>query len=302
MIVSVLLMIGMILCSGCVAQSQSNTQPPVKSGITAKKITFQKYIPQKLIGTYYRTNKSEYDNSDDEFMELKIRAHSLFLGQIGNDFEIKWDKVDSQPISENTYILQSSGDDWFIKLKLLPENNVSISRETRYSRSEALKDHKMMTYAQTKPQGYFGLTIAPLERHYYLSNRDPIKYYYFNNSVGGSYLRQGMNMPEPFKSLSAKTNGYLLSNPYSDNQKLLLPIADNQLQDAQTGEVFTQYPHSSQQFYAEMNQKLGIPEPQPTSPMPTPPKKVPEKTYDFADDQDDDYYDTYDDFDLNNGD
>ena len=110
---------------------------------------------------------------------------------------------------------------------------------------------------------------------------------------------------ESYKFLVIKNYGYVLRNSYQDKVATFIPISKTHLKQKETGEIFTLYPQSDISLEQTIRQKLGLNSEQINVRLTEDTTKkatVEQKTYDFADDQDDDYYDTYDDFGLNEGD
>lgn len=301
---------------GCRAQDyQSTVKDHPKAHKNKKRPTFTKGIPQKFQGTYYCTEISKYFSNNDEFWQLNIQAENLFLHHIGEDTDdIKWQEVSTTKINDHTYI--AKGDDRYVKLMLLPDHKVKLSLDTSGDMADARADKDMLTLTTQKPTGYFGIIPEDLYGQRYVSDQGIERFYLFQESMmGGNLLQQVDNsgkvqVLDSYRILRGKINGYVLSRIEDNDTKLLVPLSDTQLQDSQTGEIFTRYPKGDYELKKAIRLKFGLdPNPEvPGTPQTGTPNKQPQttdqypKTFDYADDKDDDYYDTYDDFGLNDGD
>jgi len=293
------------LMAGCTSKKTVMTPPPVKE---KKQVTLANDIPQKLCGTYYRTNIGDDIDSDDEFMKLNIQKSTISLQRIGEDStEFKWLTVFHRKIDAQTYILNDGSR--FIKVRVLKNHNLKVSQADFDNYEAALHDNKLLMYSLKIPSGNFGLNEFALFGKYYISESDNVKYYSFQDTPANTNLLR-MNSDgitkslQNYRLLAAKKEGYVIGNNGSDERTILVPLLDHKLQDKQAGEVFSLFEGSSYELEQELRRRVGLgPKEIPISEPPVSKKtaKTP-KTFDFADDQDDDYYDTYDDFDLNNGD
>jgi len=220
--------------------------------------------------------------------------------------EIDWKDIFYRKIADDVYVINS--DNEFLKVTIDKNRNLKLSSKILNSYPEALADKGILTYQHERPKG-FGLSEDDLMKKIYVSDVNFAKYYSFDQLPMGNNLIQ-VNAQGPdsylgmFKYLAAKSGKYILSRGGgSDVHKILLRISPTQLQDADTGESYTLSTKSAYDFKKDIEQRLGKKE-DPVIIRPTPKvnKKPDEKTFDFADDKDDDYYDTYDDFGLNEGD
>lgn len=299
--------------AGCKSQTHQPKVTP-KTHTIKKGPVFVTGIPQRLQGKYYYAKVTQNSIMNDEFWELKIQAGKLSLNCLNDDYNgFEWRNVKTSKVSDDIYILK--GDDRYIKIVLLADHKLSISSETQFDFKTARSDKELMTLSPQKPTGYFGTVTKKLIGKFYVSERGIERYYAFQEFPMGNQLRQvdpsgKLQVLANYQTLHGKINGYTLGNMDNDNDKLLVPISDSQLQDAQTGEIFTHYPKSEYELNKAIRQKFGLgPEVVPgssyenetTNEQPQTTDEYP-KTFDFADDKDDDYYDTYDDFGLNDGD
>lgn len=268
---------------------------------------YKNQIPDKIKGTYYRTVASSSDSSDDEFWKLQIGKRSLVLKQAGMDSEIDWDQVKVRKLSDNSYIVEH--DEQYIKLVYLSQNKIDISTEVLDAPSYVIGPRRMNTFTTNRPTGYFGLLRQTLIRQKYTSSLGIERYYSFNENPMGSQLIEvssdgKISVLANYEILAAKNNGYILGHRDNDETTILVPLANDQLKDLKTGEIFSHYQKGDIQLQQDIRNKLGF-EPkfndQADNSQTKVIKKEYPKTFDFADDKDDDYYDTYDDFDLNNG-
>lgn len=302
----------LMLVTGCKNQVHENKSEH-KVHRTSKRI-FKSGVPKSLRGTYYQVRSI---GLDDGFYELKISDHSFYLKRVGvakdDDIDsIDFSNISCQKLGDNTYILKNVDDYYtsFIKVILSPENKeITVSKNVSVDESSAKRDKELMIFTKVKPEGYFGILARDLFDNCYISDWDGSKFYLFReypietcllgvNQQGDEYLIKG------YSNFNAKIYGYELSNSNTDEKTLLIPISNTQLKDVNTGETFTRYryPKNAHTLYREIRERLGLSPEKDKLYTPPPVKKKETKTYDFADDQDDDYYDTYDDFDLNNGD
>jgi len=293
------------LLVGCTSKKTVVTPPPVKE---KNQVTLVSGIPQKLSGTYYRTSVGDGPVSDDEFMKLKIDRSVISLQKIGDDSDtFKWMTVFYRKIGDQTYILNENSR--FIKVRVLKNHDLEVSQTDFDNYEAALKDKKLLTYSRKRPSGNFGLNKFALFGKSYISETDGVKYYSFQDTPANTNLMM-MNSDGVTKSLQnyrlliAKNEGYVLGNNGSDQRTILVPLLDHKLQDKQTGEVFSPFEGSSYDLEQELRRRLGLGPEEIKISEPPISKHAAEsaKTFDFADDQDDDYYDTYDDFGLNDGD
>lgn len=297
-----------IFLVGCNHQNDApKTHPKVHTKVKVPK--YQTGIPKRLQGTYYRTEIEKNHNIDDEFWTLQIQKQYILLKRAGEEAEVDWKQVKTRIVNDSTYVIYDGFR--YLKLVCLANDKLNMSVDTFASDGDALNDKRMQTFTKNKPTGYFGISSQDLIRHIYTSNSGIERYYSFNDSRYGSNLFQvdaNGNLKEiaNYETLGAKNNGYILGQRNSDEETVLIPLANGQIKDPKTGEVFSRYPKGEYQLQLDIRQKFGLgPMPEPKyTPAPTQPAKdnTAQKTYDFADDQDDDYYDTYDDFGLNDGD
>lgn len=290
--------------AGCTSKQASVKPRPIKE---KHEVTLVSDIPKKLAGVYYRTNIGDDIDSDDEFMKLKIQKSVISLQRIGDASDtFKWLTVFHRKIDAQTYILNDGSR--FIKVCVLKNHNLKVSQADFDNYEAALHDDKLLMYSLKRPSGNFGLNEFTLFGKYYVSESDNVKYLSFQDTPANTNLLR-MNSDgitkslQNYRLLAAKNEGYVLGNNGSDERTILLPLSEHKLQDKQTGEVFSLFEGSSYELEQELRRRLGlgpeeikIVEPDSKSVVKAP------KTFDFADDEDDDYYDTYDDFDLNNGD
>ena len=266
-------------------------------------------MPKKLQGTYYRTVIDDNDEIDDTFWELQVQKKSVRLNKIGDDLDtIDLNNVSFRKISDNSYIIKESNQ--YLKMVRVATDKVDISLDTFDDQVHAIATERMQTFSKTKPTGYFGIKTQDLLRHEYTSDRAINQYYSFNSSPMNNHLHQidsqgVIKSLESYKFLVIKNYGYVLRNSYQDKVATFIPISKTQLKQKETGEIFTLYPQSDISLEQTIRQKLGLNSEQINVRLTEDTTKkatVEQKTYDFADDQDDDYYDTYDDFGLNEGD
>lgn len=311
-----LVIFSLVGCKAWDHQSKATAKEHPKIQIKKKRPTFTRGLPQELQGIYYCAEISKSSAYDDEFWELNIQKENIFLHHIGDDVDdIKGQEVSTTKINDYTYIVK--GDYRYVKLVRLPDHKVKISLSTSSDVADAWADKDMLTLTTQKPAGYFGIVPDDLYGHYYVSDRGIERFYLFQESMMGGNLLQQVDSSgkvqtlESHRILRGKINGYFLSKIENNDERLLVPLSDSQLQDSQTGEIFTRYPKSEYELNKAIRQKFGLdpnPEVPGSSPQTGSPNKQPPKadeypkTFDYADDKDDDYYDTYDDFGLNDGD
>lgn len=306
-IVVLVLGLSLLFLVGCKKQNHENK---VNVEVHKKaKTLFKPGVPDKLWGTYYRIDLAEV--GDDQSYQLKISKNSLTLKLIGGeDYDnTNLSKVSYHKISDDTYIIKGNDyHDEYIKVVLSNEDGeINLSKEFFTDEAEAKRSKGLQNYTVNKPSGYFGLVKDDLLGKSYISDWNSLRYYTFDDHLNNNHLMEMNNQGElhlikSYRGLHTKINGYLLSGP-SDDETLLVPISNTQLRDAKTGETFTLYPKDEYSLRKDLREQLGLaPEKIPYHAPPAKKKTEDIKTYDFADDKDDDYYDTYDDFDLNNGD
>ena len=294
-----------VLSVGCVAKKEKM----VHHTKNKKVLKYQSGVPSKLQGIYYRVDISDLSTGNDIFTKLTVSKKDIHKLAVNDSLEHNdWKDVSYRKINDNTYIFKV--DYRYIKLISLSEKKLMLSKETLFDDKDACNDKELQTYSNEKPIGNFGVSPNNLFRKIYTSNLEVGRYIKFNDSPIGTILLRtddqgNQQFVEHFEILTAKTNGYILSKSFSDDREILDPVTGNQLKNIKTGEIFTFYPHDEETLNQEIRQKLGLPPVVYKNPIKNDYKTKKEdypKTYDFADDKDDDYYDTYDDFGLNDGD
>ncbi|KRK99539.1 hypothetical protein FC88_GL000074 [Companilactobacillus futsaii JCM 17355] len=271
-----------------------------------KTLNFTKGIPDQLQNTYYQYSTSDSSNESDQLSELMIKSNEILLNDLTSGQEIDYlSDVSYRRLKKNTYVLYNGN--LFQKIHLLDNHDLELFDDSNdYQTALKILD-KQLYHSGSLPDD---LRASPkdLDGKYYVNSLDFRNYISFNTGIRNSY------------EAIVQSNGLLQFSRYFHpeilikNGKYALKTLD--LSDASAEHYVTfsrvsatclKDDTTNQLYYLEKNpkqqalKKMGIEEPI-TKYYQKSNSKIESKTYDFADDQDDDYYDTYDDFNLNEGD
>lgn len=313
-IVQFLIIISLVLLAGCQHKNKTSqtktTQSEQKQKTNKQQLTFNKGMPKKIRGNYYRYEVEPSLTESDNSYALKLAEDKISLDEISADINRQdTDDIWYYKLADNLYMLQED-ELLFQKVKLLPNNDLELFES--YSKySMALKTQEKKIYHRGQlPKGQ-DLSPKDLEGKYFVCDTDFTKYLQFNaqnhlNSYKGMVQTDGSTKFEFYSADYIKQGKYFvkLMDPSKTGEYLTFTkISDHQVKDDVTGETYSLFENAYKSPQAVALDKLGIkPDPGQFSTPDTKKKPSEPKTFDFADDKDDDYYDTYDDFDLNNGD
>ena len=255
---------------GC---SQVKHHPQRKANVTKKSVEktldFTKGIPGQLQNTFYQYSTSDASYESDQLSELIIKSDEILLNDLTSDQETEeLSDVSYRRLKKNTYVLYNGN--LFRKIRLLDNQD--------------------------------------LDNKYYVNSLDFRDYISFNTGVRNSYEAivqsdGSLQFPRYFHTEVLIKNGkYVLKTLNLNDASTEYYVTFSKksttcLKDDATNQLYYLEKDPKQQAL----KKMGIEEPT-SEYYQRPNNKIESKTYDFADDRDDDYYDTYDDFDLNEGD
>lgn len=292
---------------GC---SQMKSHPQKKVNVTKKSVEktldFTKGIPEPLQNTFYQYSTGDSADESDQLSELIIKSDEILLNDLtsGQENEELSD-VSYRRLKKNTYVLYNGN--LFQKIRLLDNQDLELF-ESRDDYQAALKSlDKELYHLGSLPDG---LRLSPkdLDNKYYVNSLDFRDYISFNTGVRNSYEAivqsdGSLQFPRYFHTEILIKNGkyvlktFSLDDASTEHYVTFSKISTTCLKDDATNQLYYLEKNPKQQAL----KKMGIEEPTSGYHQESN-NKIESKTYDFADDRDDDYYDTYDDFDLNEGD
>lgn len=295
----------LLFLAGCATKKttseKAHIDPPYK--VTDH---FEKGVPKKLAGNYYRvkTYKSEFE--DDECYSVKLKNNSFSIHSNNQTFDdIDHDNISTLKIDENTYMFETDSD--FVKMILMKNGDIKLSDEFSNYR-DALNSHELTTYSHKDPGPGFGLNKFSLNQKYYVSETDFTRYYSFDSGLLGSFNLWKVNADGTESLLSnnnmivQKIGHYVLYGEKDEEEDAtyLRKLDDHHLQDEKTGEIFALYQGKKEPKYdawVQMGVKMKPPVPnsQLTPTAPKAPKKY-ANTYDdsnYDPEQNDDHLDDY---------
>ena len=301
-VISVVFFVG-----GC---SQVKHHPQKKTNVTKKRVEktldFTKGIPEQLQNTYYQYSASNSSDESDQLSELLIKSDKILLIDLTSGQETEeLSDVSYRRLKKNTYVLYNGN--LFQKIHLLDNQDLELF-DSNDDYQAALKSLDKESYHLGSLPIELRLSPKDLDTKYYVNGLDFRDYISFNTGIRNSYEAIVQNdgslkFPRYFHTEILIKNGkYVLKTLNLDNISAehyvtFSKISATCLKDDATNQLYYLEENPKQQAL----KKMGIEDPTNQYHQSTNNKEE-SKTYDFADDQDDDYYDTYDDFNLNEGD
>ncbi|MQS75227.1 hypothetical protein [Companilactobacillus halodurans] len=305
----------LLLLSGCGQhQKTSHSKPATTRTHQQKKKTktleFTKGVPKDFQAVYHQYTP-QANTVSDEMSEVKFTKTKLSMKDLVENVEREsLDDIYYYQLTDNSYILYD--DISFKKVKILANKDIAVFR-SRSKYQDAVDNTDKEIYHPGPVPKDLRLLPKNLDNKFYVSDNNPARYLSFNCPPENSYLAIVQmdgeeKYPIIYKDIMVKNGKYVL-NQYNLNQSkeilgqlVLLRLSKTKLQDANTGETYSLFQNKNSTPKETAIDKLGITIKPKIYHVPEKHQTKEQKTYDFADDQDDDYYDTYDDFGLNEGD
>lgn len=317
--ISMLIVLSVLIVSCGHKKAAAQKSEPIREEKSKPKkktptVNFQAGVPIEIQGEYYRYVAEPKLSEGDSVYELKFTKQTMNLNEpsaVTDNYD--QDKICYHKLADGLYMLLEN-DYSFQKVRILPNKNLELF-ETTTKYSYALASQTKKLYHRGRIPDYLNLSKRDLEGKSFVCDTDFTKYISFS-SEGGTNPYKGLVQPDGSEKLQFYSTFYLKNGKYilkgtnmPDSSQstraytAFSKVSNKQIKDDTTNETYTLFDDAHKAPKEVAWEKMGIEPPKLSYPMPKPKTKPQEeKTYDFADDQDDDYYDTYDDFDLNNGD
>ncbi|HJF85958.1 MAG TPA: hypothetical protein K8V88_00810 [Companilactobacillus farciminis] len=300
-------MIAVFFVGGC-SQVKHHPQkkPQVIKKSTEQTLNFTKGIPDQLQNTYYQYSKSNRSDESDQLSELTIKDNEILLNDLASGQETdELSDVSYRHLKNNTYVLYNGN--LFQKIRLLDNQDLELF-DSNDDYQTALKTLDKELYHSGSLPVDLRLSPKDLDNKYYVNSLDFHDYISFNTGYRNSYEAivqsdGSLQFPRYFHpEILIKSGKYVLktfnlNDITAEHEVTFSKISATCLKDDLTNQLYYLAENPKEQALKKMGIADSI-----TEYHQSKDNKEKSKTYDFADDQDDDYYDTYDDFDLNEGD